>query len=61
MAALRRHRPAHLGAEQSDLLGEDRLRKMVAVALFLNFFANRLKVMPTENVVGARLRSGRFR
>ena len=35
VAALRRHRSAYLGAQQSDLLGEGRFREVVVVALFL--------------------------
>jgi hypothetical protein len=35
LAAVRRHQAQNLGSIENDLLGEDRFRKMVAVALFL--------------------------
>jgi hypothetical protein len=35
LAAIRRHGAAHLGAVKADLLGKDRLREVVALALFL--------------------------
>jgi hypothetical protein len=35
LATIRRHEPQNLGSVENDLLGEDRFRKMVAVALLL--------------------------
>ena len=35
LAAIRRHRTTNLGPVENDLLGQGRLREMVAVALFL--------------------------
>ena len=35
LAAVRRHRSTNLGAVEIDLLGQDRFRKVVAVALLL--------------------------
>jgi hypothetical protein len=35
LAAIRRHRSAHMGTIETHLLGEDRFRKVVAVALLL--------------------------
>ena len=36
LAAVRRHRTENLGTVEGDLLGENRFREMVALALFLN-------------------------
>jgi len=36
LAAIRRHRAASLGTIKVHLLGQDRLREVVAVAIFLN-------------------------
>ena len=35
LAAIRRHRSKNLGPLEVDLLGKDRFREMVAMALFL--------------------------
>jgi hypothetical protein len=35
LAAIRRYGAAHLGAVKADLLGENRFREVVALALFL--------------------------
>ena len=39
LAAVRRHRTENLGSIKNDLLGQSRLREMVALALLLIFIA----------------------
>jgi hypothetical protein len=43
LAAVRRHRAQDVGAVAAHLLGEDRFRKVVALALFLNRQAAKLR------------------
>jgi hypothetical protein len=51
LAAIRRHRSENLGSVEIDLLGQDRFRKMVALAVFLAHARRRhlktLKVIQT--------------
>jgi len=55
LAAVRRHRTENLGSIKNDLLGEDRLREMVAVALFLILSAFRVKnLLRVPSILDAR-------